>query len=145
MIKTFERSGIRFQYPASWTVDAVDDQNDQGGWAVTIQSPETAFMLVALHPDAESLIELADSTLEVMKSEYKELDAENAIETLAGRVAIGHNIDFLTLDATIFCWTRCLDTPAGPLLLLCQTSEYERERHEPVLRAMGVSLQIEDE
>ena len=142
---TFERDGVRFQYPENWTVEASESEGGDGGWAVSVQSPETAFVLVALHPDAESLADLADKTLDAIKAEYKELDAENAVETLAGRVAIGHNIDFLTLDTTVTCWTRCVDTPAGPLLVLCQTSEHDRDRNEPVLRAVCASLQIEEE
>jgi hypothetical protein len=142
---TFERDGVRFQYPKNWTVEVSESESDDGGWAVSVQSPETAFVLVALHPDAESLADLADKTLDAIKAEYKELDAENAVETLAGRVAIGHNIDFLTLDTTVTCWTRCVDTPAGPLLVLCQTSEHDRDRNEPVLRAVCASLQIEEE
>jgi hypothetical protein len=142
---TFERDGVRFQYPENWTVEVSESAGDDGGWAVSVQSPETAFVLVTLHPDAESLADLADKTLDAIKAEYKELDAENAVETLAGRVAIGHNIDFLTLDTTVTCWTRCVDTPAGPLLVLCQTSEHDRDRNEPVLRVVCASLQIEEE
>ncbi len=141
---TFERDGVRFQYPENWTVEVSESAGDDGGWAVSVQSPETAFVLVALHTDADSLADLADRTLDAIKAEYKELDAENAVETLAGRVAIGHNIDFLTLDTTVTCWTRCVDTPAGPLLVLCQTSEHDRDRNEPVLRVVCASLQIEE-
>jgi hypothetical protein len=140
-VTTFERSGIRFQYPDNWQLDA-EDTGD--GWTVTLQSPETAFVLVSLRPDAEGTTELADEALAALKAEYPELDAETAVGSLAGQPAVGHDIDFLTLDTTIICWTRCIETTVGPLLVLCQTSEYDRAQNEPVLRAICASLQIED-
>jgi hypothetical protein len=144
MIQTFERDGVRFQYPENWTAEAAEETGD-GGWTVTVQSPETAFVMVSLRPEADTPAELADQTLGALKTEYMELDAEDAVETLAGRPAIGHDIDFLTLDTAITCRTRCVDTPAGPLLVMGQTSEYDRERNEPVLRAIYGSLTIDEE
>jgi hypothetical protein len=140
-VTTFERSGIRFQYPDNWQLDA-EDTGD--GWTATLQSPETAFVLVSLRPDAEGAAELADEALAALKAEYPELDAESAVGSLAGQPAVGHDIDFLTLDTAILCWTRCAETSAGPLLVMCQTSEYDRAQNEPVLRAICASLQIED-
>ena len=140
-MKTFERAGVRFQYPANWQI-TVDDGDD--GWTVTVQSPETAFIVVSLRPDAENAAQVADETLDVLRAEYKDLDAESAIDSVAGQPAIGHDIDFVTLDTAITCWTRCIDTSVGPLLVMGQTSEHDRDQHEPVLRAICASLQLED-
>ena len=101
-------------------------------------------MLVSLQPEARDPAELADQTLDALKAEYKELDAENRVETIAGRLAIGHDIDFLTLDTPITCRTRCLETPAGPLLVMTQVSEFDRDDHDPVLRAVVASLRGEE-
>jgi hypothetical protein len=141
---SFDRDGVHFQYPANWTAEFNDD-DEAGGWAITIESPGTAFLLVALRPDADTPADLADQTLAALREEYEELEAENALQSLAGRPAIGHDIDFLTLDTPIVCWTRCLDTPAGPLLVMCQTSELDRGANEPVLRAVCASLTVEAE
>lgn len=143
MIRTFERSGVRFRYPANWTAEAEDA--DGGGWAVTVQSPDTAFALVSLRPDAANAADLADETLAALAAEYKELDAETAVETVGGVAAVGHDIDFLTLDAAVACRTRCVETPTGPLLLMSQVSEYDRGKNEPVLRAVVASLEIDEE
>lgn len=145
MVDTFDRDGIRFQYPGNWRPDAEAADDDGAGWTVVLQSPGSAFLLVSLRPEAETYAELADQTLEALKAEYKELDAEDVVETLAGRVAIGHDIDFLTLDTAVLCVTRSLDTPGGPLLLMGQASEYERAAAEPVFRAVFASLAIDPE
>jgi hypothetical protein len=142
MIQTFERDGVRFQYPDSWAVEAEDAE---AGWTVSVTSPQTAFVVVSLRPEAHDPAELADQTLDAIRSEYKELDAENAVETVAGMLAIGHDIDFLTLDTSIVCRTRCFDTPAGPLLVMTQVSEYDRAANEPVLKAIVTSLRIEQD
>jgi len=141
-MNTFDRDGISFRYPANWRVDAEEGSE---GWTITLTSRETAFAIISLRPDARDPADLADQTFEAFKAEYKELDAENAIQTIAGQVAIGHDIDFMTVDTAISCRTRCLETPGGPLLVMCQTSEYDREQNDPVLRAIVASLAVEEE
>ena len=143
MIQTFSRSGVSFRYPGNWDVDA--EETADGGWTVTLQSRDTAFLLVSLRPDADDPAQVADEALEALRAEYKELDAEDRVETIAGRVAVGHDVDFLTVDIPIVCWTRCVETPGGPLLVMCQTSEFDRPANEPVLRAICASLVIEGE
>jgi hypothetical protein len=140
-MKTFERSGVRFSYPANWQIDA-EDAGD--GWTVTLQSPQTAFLLVSLRPDADTPARVADEALDALRAEYPELDADPAVDSLVGQPAVGHDVDFMTLDTAIVCWTRCIETSAGPLLVMGQTSEYDRAENEPVLRAVIASLQIDD-
>lgn len=142
MVARFDRSGVRFSYPTNWALD-VEDNGD--GWTATVQSEQTAFVLVALRPDADSPSELANEALEVFQAEYKELDAEPVVESLAGRPAVGHDIDFLTLDTATSCRTRCIDTPSGSLLVMTQVGEYDRERNEPVLAAVLASLAVEED
>jgi hypothetical protein len=141
VMKAFERSGVRFRYPSNWAVDT-DDAGD--GWTVTVQSPDTAFVLVSLRPDADGPDQVAAEALAALKAEYPGLEPVEVTDTVAGAPAIGHDIDFLTLDTTINTWTRCLDTTAGPLLLMGQVSEYDRERNGPVLRAVLDSVELDE-
>jgi len=143
MVDTFDRDGIRFQYPGNWRPDPEAADDDGAGWTVVLQSRGTAFLLVSLRPEADTPAELADQTLQALKAEYKELDADDAVETIAGRAAIGHDVDFLTLDTAVVCHTRCLDTPGGPLLLMGQAGEYDRATADPVFRAVFASLVID--
>jgi len=140
-MKTFERNGISFLYPSNWHVD-VEDGDD--GWTVMLQSPKTAFVLVSLRPDAENAAQVADEALAALREEYPGLEVQNAIDTLADLPALGHDIDFLTLDTAISCQTRCIETAAGPLLLLLQSSDLDRAESEPVLYAIRESLEVSD-
>ena len=144
MIKTFERSGVKFQFPSNWTVDA-DESEESGEWTVTVQSPDTAFAIVSLRSPLQNLAEIADESLAAFRAEYPDLESENAIDSISGQPAIGHNIDFLTLDTSTTSWTRCVETINGPLLILCQVSEYDRIKNEPVLWAISASIRIADE
>src|SRR5579872_1332503 len=143
MISEFNQSGISFRYPSNWQIET--ENSGETEWTVSVQSPVTAFVLFSLRPDARDPADLADQTLEALKTEYQELDAENRVETIAGQLAIGHDIDFLTVDTPITCRTRCLETFAGTLLVMCQTSEFDREQNDPVLRAIVDSLRVEEE
>lgn len=141
-MNSFERDGISFRYPAGWAVE-VESDGASGGWTVTVSSPETAFFLASLQPDAADGGDLADQTLATLRDEYKELDAENVTESICGLPAVGFNADFLTVDTATACRVRGLDTFAGPLLLLAQVSEYDRERNDPVLLAIVKSLDVD--
>ena len=138
MVNTFERDGISFRYPADWTAETEEDAD--GGWTVTASSRDTAFFLASLQPGASDAGTLADQALDSLKGVYAELDAEPAMETICKRPAVGYDADFLTADTAAICRVRGLDTFAGPLLLLAQVSEFDREKNDSVLRAIVRSL-----
>ncbi len=141
-MKTFTRGGVRFQYPSAWAIERDESGN---GWSATVQSSGTAFFVVSLQPDAEVPIQLAEETLAALKAEYAGLEAEETVEAVAGFPAVGHDIEFLTLDTTSSCFTRCLDTAEGPLLLMGQTGGYDYAERWPELLAIKRSLVVEAE
>ena len=143
MTGEFRRGAVSFRYPADWQLEM--EETDDDGWTVTLQGDGTAFLLVCLRPDADDPLQVADEALAVLQSEYPELDAVEAQESIAGRPGIGHDIDFLTLDVTVNCRTRVLDTTEGPLLLMAQASDLDRSQADPLLKAVWASLVIEDE
>jgi len=140
---TYSRDGVTFDFPTDWRVEAED--NNEAGWAVSFHNPaDTAFVLISLHPDADDPARLADETLAAMREVYTELDADNRVETIAGQAAIGYDLDILTVDVTVVCRIRSLQTPLGPLLIIVQTAEPEYATTDPVLRAVVASLVIEE-
>ena len=141
MLKVYTKSGIAFQYPGNWTLDEEDDGES---WAVTVNSPGTAFFVVSLRPDNQTPAKVVDVTLDILKAEYKELDAEPVTETISGYPAVGYDIDFLTLDTSIAAWSRCMSLAEGNLLVIGQVSEFDRRMYEAVLKAMLQSFTIAD-
>jgi hypothetical protein len=142
MAAQFEEDGIRFQYPENWKLER--EENDTG-WTVSVQSPETAFMLISVRTDLPTPEEMVETVLEALREDYADLEADDCIDSLAGQPAIGYNIRFFSLDLTNTGWTRSFYCAAGTVVVLCQTNDLELERNEPILRAICASLQVEDD
>jgi hypothetical protein len=108
----YDDHGIRFEYPDDWEVEVTDD-----GPRVTasVQSPGgLAFALVTVDEDRPSPAELADEALAALKDEYPTLDAFPALETIDGHKAVGHDVEFTSLDLNNACVIRSFRTPSGP-------------------------------
>src|SRR5438552_15017876 len=142
MVAEFDAPGIRFKYPENWQLEREDNET---GWTVSIQSPETAFLMLCLREDMPPTDEVAQSALEALREVYPDLEADECVDSVAGQPAVGHDIQFFSLDLTNTCWTRSFHSARGTVLVLCQTNDLEMEKNEPVLRAICASLELDDE
>jgi hypothetical protein len=142
MAAQFAEEGIRFRYPENWRLEREDNES---GWTVLVQGPETAFWMVCFRDDMPSPAEMADAALEALREEYPELEAEDCFDSLAGQPATGHDIRFFSFDLTNTCWTRSIYSGRGTLLVMWQANDLELEHAEPVLRAIGASLEVEED
>jgi hypothetical protein len=142
MAARFDDGGIRFQYPENWRLER--EENDTG-WTISLQSPGTAFMMVCLREDMPTPDQVAEAALDALREDYPELEADDCVDNLAGQPAIGHDIRFISLDLTNTCWTRSFYSAEGTVLVLCQANDLELEEHEPVLRAICKSLEVDEE
>jgi hypothetical protein len=141
IMKEFSEDGLSLSYPDDWQIER---EATAEGWTVTLQSPGTAFAVLRLERDLERTTEeLVGGTLEALQEDYPSLEAESGMDMLAGELAIGHNIQFFSLDLVITCWTRSFYAAAGAVLVLCQVSDVDRETYEPALRAICASLRAE--
>jgi hypothetical protein len=140
-VKQFHEDGIAFQYPENWRLDreATDD-----GWTVLLQSPDTAFLVVSYDPNLPTTEEMAETALEALREDYPELEAEPHVDTLAGQMAVGHDVRFFSLDLTNTCWIRSFYGDAGTVLVMCQSNDLELEQNEPILRAICASMRVEE-
>ena len=142
MTKQFKEMGISFRYPDNWTLER---EESDSGWTVSVQSPGTAFLVVSCDSTLPTTEEVLEATLEALRSDYPALEADACVDSLAGQMAVGHDVRFFSLDLTNTCWTRSIYTGAGTVLVMCQTSDLELDRYEPVLRAICASLEVEEE
>ena len=141
-MKPFRHGPVSFRYPADWELTA---EQDGPAWTAHVESPGTAFFIASVRPELDDAAALAEETLATLRAEFKELDAEPVVVSLGGWPAVGHDVDFLTVDTPTLCLTRCVNTTAGPVLFWAQVSEFDRDDAEPVLRAMLDSVTITDE
>jgi hypothetical protein len=139
--KHFQEDGVSFDYPEGWRLEREEAAD---GWTVSVQSPGTAFLTIALDNHMPGTEEVAETVLDALRSDYPNLEAKPRVDTLAGQMAVGHDIAFFSFDLTNTCWTRTLYTDTGTLLVLAQTSDLELEEYEPILRAICASLKVEE-
>ena len=138
-MKQFNVAGVTFDYPTAWKADT---EEAGGGFTTTLQGDTTALVLVSLRPDVETPGEVIAEALTALKTDYQTLDAVEVTDTLAGMPAIGHDIEFMTLDVTIYCKTRCTMTGDGPLLAMMQVSEYDIDVLEPIINEILATIQF---
>src|SRR4051794_18951823 len=99
----FDEGGIRFQYPENWRLEREDTEE---GWTLSLQSPDTAFALISVNENSPSSEDMLAAALDALKSEYKDVEVQDCVDTIAGQPAVGQDIRFISLDLTNTCWTR---------------------------------------
>src|SRR4051812_42397464 len=111
----FDDFGIRFRYPADWELEVTDEGTLT---TVSVQSPGgLAFALVTVDDSRPDPAEMADQALSAMREEYPTLDAAPALEPINGHRAVGHDVEFISLDMTNACAIRCFRTPRRSVLI----------------------------
>lgn len=138
----FEKDGISFQYPDNWRLTREDTES---GWTVSVDSPDNAFFVLTLDQEMREVGLVAQTALEALQSEFPDLEVEDALESLAGQPALGHNIYFFSFDLTNTCCTRAFYAGAGTVLIMWQANDLELEQVDPVFQAIRASLRVEDE
>jgi hypothetical protein len=141
VVKQFTEDGVSFVYPDDWRLER---EETQGSWTTTLQSPQTAFLVVSYAADGPRPEPTAEAALEALRSEYPDLESESRVDALAGRMAVGHEINFFSFDLSNTAWTRSLFAEGGTLLVWWQANDLELPEYEPVLKAILASLKIED-
>ena len=135
----YDEGGIRFEYPADWELEVTDD-----GPVVTVsvQSPSgLAFALVRSDEDRPPPAEVADEALAALRGEYENLDSSPALETIDGHRAVGHDVEFISLDMTNACAIRCFRTPRRTVLVFGQWSDLEEDDAEGHIRRVRRSFE----
>jgi len=141
MSQVFQDDGVAFQFPDGWTLEREDNE---AGWTVSAQSPDTAFFLLTYDRNTPTPQEMAETALEALREEYDEIEVEACVDSVAGQPAIGHDVHFYSLDLTNTAWTRSFYGAGGTLFYLCQLTDHELETHERALQAICTSLVVED-
>jgi hypothetical protein len=138
----YDDRGIRFEYPADWEMEVTDEGSIT---TVSIQSPGgLAFALVTVDDSCPDPAEVADQALLAMREEYPTLDAVPALEPISGHNAVGHDVEFISLDMTNACAIRCFRTPRRTVLVFGQWSDLEDEDSIATLRDVRNSLEETD-
>jgi hypothetical protein len=139
MADTFDRDGVRFQYPSGWQLETEEDGD---AWTASLQSESTAFLVVSYVPGIEDPSELVEAAVEGLRAEYPNLDAEDAVDTLAGQPAIGADVNFVHFDLTNTCWIRAVPSGDGAVLVMAQCTDEELPTEGATLKQVMSSLSV---
>lgn len=141
-VNCFDDHGIRFEYPHDWEVEVTDSG---AVLTVSVQAPNgLAFALVTTDETCPPPAEVADEALAAMREEYPGLDAAPALETIDGHRAVGHDIEFISLDMTNNCSIRCYRTARRTVLVFGQWSDIDDEDAGDLIRVVNRSLEETD-
>lgn len=132
---TYDKDGIRFEYPENWTLD--EENGDSR--AIAVHSPGGAFWLVSPTAD-EDPDWVAEEALRALQEEYEDLESEPIEESVAGHELVGYDVNFWYLDLTNTSLIRSVRTDDATLLVLCQSEDREFDEVEEIFRAMTASL-----
>ena len=142
MLGTFDDHGIRFDYPTDWDIEVSSDGEKT---TVSVHAPDgVAFAVVALDETCPEPSELAGLALDAMEQEYPDLDSFPVTDSIDGHLAVGHEIEFLSLDATNCCSIRCYRTSRRTVLVFGQWSDLEGEETADQIRSLRASLEETD-
>ncbi len=134
----FDKMGIAFQYPENWTLDEADAL--AGRRSVTVNSPGGGFWSVAVHPATADPASLAQGVVQAMKDEYKEVEVEEARDTLVGHELAGYDMSFYYLDFVNSAQIRALRLKETTYTFFCQAEDREFDKLVMVFRAITASL-----
>jgi hypothetical protein len=141
MSEVFNRDGVRFTYPKGWELET---EVEGESWTASLQGPGTAFLVVSYLPEVEDPGELVDAAVEGLRADYPDLEATDAIDTLAGQPAIGVDVSFLHLDLTNTCWVRSVPTGLGAVLVLAQCTDTELDVEGEALKTVMASMTVDE-
>jgi hypothetical protein len=92
MTQHYEADGVSFDYPDDWKLDREESAD---GWTVQLQSADTAFLTLTCDCSGATADEIATAALDALKAEYPTLEVQAQVDSLAGQMAVGHDISIL--------------------------------------------------
>jgi DNA-binding transcriptional LysR family regulator len=133
---------IRFEYPDDWEVETTVDGSRT---TISLQPPESsAFAFIAIDSEGGEPRELVDEAIDAMRDQYPEIEVEPVAETIAGRRAIGYDVEFFYLDVINSCAIRCFATVEHVVLVFGQWSEIDRRAIADGLERIRATIEAID-
>jgi hypothetical protein len=136
----YDTHGLRFIHPEGWQVEREIDGDD---WQVTVQSPESAFILIKPLGPIEDLDEAAEVTLETMREDYKDLEEEAAEEIIGGVPCRGYDVNFTCLDLITTCQIRYLRAGDEAVLIMSQAADIDPPEYQMEMERLRRSISIQ--
>lgn len=134
MPKFYNKSGVAFQYPDSWTLDEAEPKF--GNRTITVQSPRGSFWALGLHPSANKPERLVEATIKALREEYHDLEAEKCEEVVEDVELQGVEANFICCDFTSTARVLAFRDHRATCLVYWQADDRDFDRDSAVFNAM---------
>jgi hypothetical protein len=138
----YDSNGVRFRFPEHW---ALTEEHSDNQLSITVSSPQTSFWTLSLFFDALPEDELMETTLNIFREEYEELDIYPVAVTICHRESISRDLEFVCLELINSAFLRAFRTNHFTALILYQGTDYELEMTRDRLENISLSLQCEED
>jgi hypothetical protein len=124
MTSLYSGHGLHFRYPDDWRLSE-DRAGDELAITVRPDQDSTAFWSATLLFERPAVQDALRAVVEAFEEEYEELDVYPADETIAGRDALGRDIDFVCLELTNSAFVRVFRAASCTIVVLSQATDGE--------------------
>ena len=112
--KTYDANGLFFAYPTNWELEETEMDEVEG--AIQLSSPDGAFWILRKYPLGVDVGGIVDSVVELMRTDYQDMEIVPMEKTLFGNTLRGAEMNFFYLDlmntASVLCYSDELTTYA---------------------------------
>lgn len=133
--------GFHFRVPPGWEVDEERQGDDFTVTVRPLDSSLTAFWSLTVMLGRPAPQTALRTILSAYEEEYAELDAYPVDEQVAGRQAVGRDLEFVCLELTNSAGVRVFRTRDFTGVVLYQSTDTEWEDCSPAFRLITGSLE----
>jgi hypothetical protein len=137
MIRTYDKHGLKFQYPENWKLEEETVEDDSP--SVSLYSPEGAFWSVTIYADVDPA-SASEQALESMRVEYPDLDVDAVTESIAGQELVGYEMSFVCLDMVNTARVLCYGDDRSAFVLMYQAEDRDYTKLTDVFSAVTTSM-----
>ncbi len=135
MPERYEGMGFSLLYPETWKVE-----EESGTSAVTLESPEGAFMTVTRFTDTQDPQSAIESAQRTMEEEYEEVETEANSKQFGAQTLTGITQRFIYLDLIVTSQLLAFVNSGSTYLIQIQGEDRDLERLEQVFDAILTSM-----
>ena len=142
MPAVFHKHGVRFEFPAGWSVteDATPTEV-----CITVSGETASFWSLTLFFDRPSPEEVAETVVRAFCDEYDEVDVYPSTVDVGSQPAVGADLEFMALDLTNSAYVRVCRTNRFTAVVLYQGTDHELAEGLPELEAISSTIEFEQD
>lgn len=137
MDQVYEGAGVRFRYPSDW---AIQEESGKEQTTIAVSDGATTLWSVTLLPARPPAEHVLRTAISAFCEEYPDVEVERSEQTVSRRTRLIADLEFDCLDLLNHVVLQTFRTGRFTVLLMAQATEHDRPMVDPILEAIGASL-----